>query len=99
MFNRDKLPGLPGSSPRPLPRDGYARPQQQKPPPQRLPAYDTRMSGGYEEQPPQGYGQRMPTRGPPPGGAGGGRPVLLRPIKSPGGNAYAFGNLYAFVFY
>lgn len=116
MFNRDRVPGLPGSSPRPTNRgDGYGRapaPQQQPPP--RQPGYDTRM-GGYEDNTaggpgyggPPGYGsgpgaqQRMPARGPPPGGMGGGggggggsRPALrLRPIKSPGGNAFAFGNL------
>lgn len=95
MFNRDRLPGLPGSSPRPAPRnDGYGRPPQQQPPMQRP---DTNM-GGYDDRPQQGYGapppggQRMPARGPPGGGGGGAR--QLRPIKSPGGNAYAFGNLY-----
>jgi vesicle-fusing ATPase len=52
--------------------------------------YDDRQQQGYGA-PQQGYGapqQRMPARGPP----GGAR--QLRPIKSPGGNAYAFGNLY-----
>lgn len=95
MFNRDRLPGLPGSSPRPPQRnDGYGRPPQQQPPPQRAPAQDTRM-GGYSDQPQQGYPpqggqQRMPQRVP----ASGGAPTRqLRPIKSPGGNAYAFGNL------
>ncbi|OAL01382.1 AAA-domain-containing protein [Phaeosphaeriaceae sp. SRC1lsM3a] len=97
MFNRDRLPGLPGSSPRPPQRnDGYGRPPQQQPPPQRAPVQDSRM-GGYEDKPQQGYPpqggqQRMPQRGPAPGGA----PARqLRPIKSPGGNAYAFGNLVA----
>ncbi|KAJ4341187.1 transport between ER and Golgi ATPase protein [Didymella glomerata] len=97
MFNRDRLPGLPGSSPRPPPRnDGYQQPQQ---PPRQAP--DTRM-GGYDDRqqqgygaPPQGHGapqqQRMPARGGPPGGGA----QQLRPIKSPGGNAYAFGNLVA----
>ncbi|KAF2477963.1 AAA-domain-containing protein [Lindgomyces ingoldianus] len=103
MFNRDRLPGLPGSSPRPSTRnDGYVRPPQQQPPP-RQSGYDTRM-GGYEEAPPSGYGappgaQRMPARGPPPsggmGGVRGGPAIQLRPIKSPGGNAFAFGNLVA----
>ncbi|KAH8727920.1 P-loop containing nucleoside triphosphate hydrolase protein [Phaeosphaeriaceae sp. PMI808] len=100
MFNRDRLPGLPGSSPRPPQRnDGYGRPpQQQQPPPQRSPGQDARM-GGYDDRqqqgyPPQGGQQRMPQRGPAPGS--GGAPVRqLRPIKSPGGNAYAFGNLVA----
>ncbi|KAF2649393.1 vesicle-fusing ATPase [Lophiostoma macrostomum CBS 122681] len=93
MFNRDRVPGLPGSSPRPPQRnDGYGRPPQQ-PPPGRQP--DTRMSG-YEDQPPPGYGgQRMPTRGPPPPNSRGASAVQLRPIKSPGGNAYALGNLVA----
>lgn len=99
MFNRDRVPGLPGSSPRPPQRgDGYGRAPQQQPPPPRQPQYDTRMSG--YDTPPPGYGggapQRMPARGPPPGGMDGGRggPTMqLRPIKSPGGNAYAFGNL------
>ncbi|KAF2799438.1 AAA-domain-containing protein [Melanomma pulvis-pyrius CBS 109.77] len=99
MFNRNQpqAGGLPGSSPRPP--VGYGRPQQQ-PPPQRQSA-DTRM-GGYGDQPPAaGYGpppgaQRMPARGPQPGANGGGRPaVQLRPVKSPGGNAFAFGNLAA----
>ncbi|ORY07562.1 hypothetical protein BCR34DRAFT_666339, partial [Clohesyomyces aquaticus] len=100
MFNRDRLPGLPGSSPRPPPRnEGYDRVQQQPPP--RQPGYDSRMTG-YEKPP--GYGpppgaQRVPARGAPPpggmGGGGGGRAMQLRPIKSPGGNAYAFGNLVA----
>jgi vesicle-fusing ATPase len=98
MFNRDRLPGLPGSSPRPAPRnDGYGQPPPQQPrqPPQ--PGYDSRM-GGYDDRQQQGYGapqqgygapqQRMPARGPPSGAR------QLRPIKSPGGNAYAFGNLY-----
>ncbi|CAO2654252.1 Nn.00g109850.m01.CDS01 [Neocucurbitaria sp. VM-36] len=100
MFNRDRLPGLPGSSPRPPQRnDGYGRPpQQQQPPPQRSPGYDTRM-GGYDDRQPPGYGappsggQRLPARGPQ--GGGGGPARQLRPIKSPGGNAYAFGNLVA----
>ncbi|KAF1942514.1 vesicle-fusing ATPase [Clathrospora elynae] len=91
MFNRDRLPGLPGSSPRPP-----QRAPQQQPPPQ--PGNDTRM-GGYEDRRQQGYGapppggqQRMPARGP----QGGAAPARqLRPIKSPGGNAYAFGNLVA----
>lgn len=92
MFNRDRMPGLPGSSPRPPNR---GPPPQQQPPPQRSPGYDTRM-GGYEDQGPPGYGQRMPVRGPPPGrgGGGGGPSMQLRPVKSPGGNAYALANLY-----
>ncbi|KAJ4992201.1 ATPase [Stagonosporopsis vannaccii] len=95
MFNRDRLPGLPGSAPRPPPRnDGYGQPPPQQPrqPPQ--PGYDTRM-GGYDDRQQLGYGapqQRMPSRGPP---GGGGSARQLRPIKSPGGNAYAFGNLVA----
>ncbi|KAF2195508.1 AAA-domain-containing protein [Zopfia rhizophila CBS 207.26] len=102
MFNRDRLPGLPGSSPRPPGRnDGYGRPNPQQPPPPRS-NYDTRM-GSYEEPLPPGYGnppgaQRMPVRGPPGGSMGGGRDgssMQLRPIKSPGGNAFAFGNLVA----
>ena len=93
MFNRDRLPGLPGSSPRPPPRnDGYGRPPPQQQPPQGPPrGQDTRMAG-YDDRPQQ---QRMPARGPPGGGGGGGGPPRqLRPIKSPGGNAYAFGNMY-----
>ncbi|PVH97202.1 AAA-domain-containing protein [Periconia macrospinosa] len=110
MFNRDRVPGLPGSSPRPP--QGYGRPpqQQQPPPPQQSPGYgrDPRMGGGYPGQPPQvqGYGQQMPSRVPAPGGGGGGTggergggnkqgPKKLRPIKSPGGNAYVFSNLVA----
>lgn len=95
MFNRDRVPGLPGSSPRPPQRnDGYGQPppQQQQPPR----GYDPRM-GGYENRPAPGYGapppggQRAPARAPQ---GGGGSARQLRPIKSPGGNAYAFGNLY-----
>ncbi|KAH9861529.1 hypothetical protein J1614_011278 [Plenodomus biglobosus] len=87
MFNRDRLPGLPGSSPRPPPRnDGYGRPPAQQQPPQRSPGPDTRM-GGYDDR-----SQRMPSRGPSGAGASARQ---LRPIKSPGGNAYAFGNLAA----
>jgi vesicle-fusing ATPase len=101
MFNRDRVPGLPGSSPRPPNRnDGYGRPPQQQPPPQRPSGPDTSMAG-YDDRAQQGYGapppgaQRMPARGPPSGGGGGGGSVRqLRPIKSPGGNAYAFGNLH-----
>ncbi|KAF2445715.1 AAA-domain-containing protein [Karstenula rhodostoma CBS 690.94] len=97
MFNRDRLPALPGSSPRPPPRnDGYGRPPQQQPqaPLQRSPGYDAR-AGGYDQPPPPGYPaqggqQRMPAREPQSG-----RALQLRPIKSPGGNAYAFGNLVA----
>ncbi len=98
MFNRDRVPGLPGGAPRPPPRnDGYGQPppQQSRQPAQ--PGYDTRM-GGYDDRQQQGYGapqQRMPSRGPP-GGGGGGSARQLRPIKSPGGNAYAFGNLYVY---
>ncbi|CAI6335506.1 unnamed protein product [Periconia digitata] len=93
MFNRDRVPGLPGSSPRPPQRnDGYGRPppQQQQPPPQRSPGYpDPRMGGAPQ------YGQQMPSRAPPPDVRGGGRPLQLRPIKSPGGNSYALSNLVA----
>lgn len=97
MFNRDRVPGLPGSSPRPPQQrsDGYGPPptQRQQPPPQRSPGYDPRAAG-YGEQPPAGYPQagqqRAPQHAPQ---AGGGRVLQLRPIKSPGGNAYAFGNL------
>ncbi|KAH8634564.1 Vesicular-fusion protein [Alternaria alternata] len=96
MFNRDRLPGLPGSSPRPAPRnDGYGRPPQQQPPQGPPRGQDTRM-GGYDDRQPQAYsapppgGQRMPARGPPGGGGGAGPARQLRPIKSPGGNAYAF---------
>ncbi|KAF2012018.1 vesicle-fusing ATPase [Aaosphaeria arxii CBS 175.79] len=99
MFNRDRVPGLPGSSPRPPQRgDGYGRPptQQQPPPPQQRGGYDTRMTG-YSDSPAPGYGQQVPSRGPPPGrgGGGGGPRISLRPVKSPGGNAYIFGNLVA----
>ena len=89
MFNRDRLPGLPGSSPRPPPRnDGYPQqPPPRQPPDTRMGDYDDRQQQGYGAPPPQQ--QRMPARGPPGGGA-----RQLRPIKSPGGNAYAFGNLY-----
>ncbi len=90
MFNRG--PGLPGSSPRPPVRnDGYGRAPQQQPPPQ----------AGYGGQP-AGYGAPPPNYPPQqrvpvgrPQGGGGGPARQLRPIKSPGGNAYAFGNLYA----
>ena len=102
MFNRDRVPGLPGSSPRPPQRnDGYGQPPPQQQPPR---GYDPRM-GGYENRPAPGYGapppggQRMPARAPQGGGGGGGPARQLRPIKSPGGNAYAFGNLYVFEIY
>ncbi|EUC27870.1 hypothetical protein COCCADRAFT_110603 [Bipolaris zeicola 26-R-13] len=91
MFNRDRVPGLPGSSPRPPPRnEGYGQPQQ---PPQQQPPrnYDPRMAG-YGGAPPPAT-QRMPV--PARQGGGGGPVRQLRPIKSPGGNAYAFGNLVA----
>ena len=103
MFNRDKLPAMPNpfgsrpdGSPRPPPRnDGYGRPNQQPPP--RQGGYDARMSGGYDD-PPNYSGQppqRTPIGRPPAAMAGGNnaREMQLRPIKSPGGNAYAFGNL------
>ncbi|EMD66596.1 hypothetical protein GGP41_008010 [Bipolaris sorokiniana] len=94
MFNRDRVPGLPGSSPRPPPRnEGYGQPQQ---PPQQQPPrnYDPRMAG-YGGAPPPAV-QRTPVPARQGGGGGGGGPVRqLRPIKSPGGNAYAFGNLVA----
>lgn len=95
MFNRDRVPGLPGSSPRPPPRnEGYGQPQQ---PPQQQPPrnYDPRMAG-YGGAPPPAV-QRTPVPARQGGGGGGGGPVRqLRPIKSPGGNAYAFGNLYVY---
>lgn len=97
MFNRDRVPGLPGSSPRPPQRnDGSGRPPAQQYPPPRPSGPDTR-TGGYEDRSQHGYGgpppgaQRMPARGP----TAGAPARQLRPIKSPGGNAYAFGNLYA----
>ena len=103
MFNRDKLPAMPNpfgsrpdGSPRPPRNDGYGRPNQQ--PPLRQGGYDARMSGGYDDQP--NYGGQPPQRTPmgrsPPAAMAGGnnaRAMQLRPIKSPGGNAYAFGNL------
>jgi hypothetical protein len=90
MFNRDRVPGLPGSSPRPPQRsDGYGRPPQQQPAPQ----HDTRM-GGYEDRPPPGYGAPRASGGMPQrGSAPGGLPRTLRPVKSAGGNSYAFGNM------
>jgi len=56
------------------------------------------MSEGYDD-PPSYVGQppqRTPMGRPPPAAIAGGnsaRGMQLRPIKSPGGNAYAFGNL------
>lgn len=55
--------------------------------------YDDRQAAGYGAPPPGG--QRLPVRGPQGGGGGGSPARQLRPIKSPGGNAYAFGNLVA----
>jgi hypothetical protein len=49
--------------------------------------------GGYGQSS-QGYDQHMSTQRSSPD-ARDARPVQLRPIKSPGGNAYAFGNLFA----
>ncbi|EOA84868.1 transport between ER and Golgi ATPase protein [Exserohilum turcicum] len=97
MFNRDRMPGLPGSSPRPPQRnDGYGQPPQQQPPQRspdpRMAGYDNRQAPGYGAPPPAA--QRMPARAPQ-GGGGGGPARQLRPIKSPGGNAYAFGNIVA----
>ncbi|KAF2495115.1 AAA-domain-containing protein [Lophium mytilinum] len=85
MFGRDRVANPFGARPDGAPRtparnDGYGRPPQQPPPP---PGY-----GG----PPQ---QRMPTGRAPPAMGGGGPARQLRPIKSPGGNSYAFGNLAA----
>lgn len=98
MFNRDRMPGLPGSSPRPPQRnDGYGQPPQQQPPQRspdpRMAGYDNRQAPGYGAPPPAA--QRMPARAPQ-GGGGGGPARQLRPIKSPGGNAYAFGNMYVY---
>src|ERR1700733_10765358 len=103
MFNRDKLPAMPNpfglrsdGSPRPPRDDGYGRPSQQPPP--RQGGYNTRISGGYDD-PPNYVGQppqRTPMGSPLPAAIAGGnsaRAMQLRPIKSPGGNAYAFGNL------
>lgn len=56
------------------------------------------MSGGYETPPPNyggGGGQRVPVPRHSAGHSGGRQPLALRPVKSPGGNAYAFGNLVA----
>ncbi|KAL1627263.1 transport between ER and Golgi ATPase protein [Neofusicoccum ribis] len=97
MFNRNNLPF--GSRPdagAPPRRDGYGPPGQQ--PPQ--PGHDPRMGGpgGQQRSPAYPPTQQVPARRPPPGaapGGGGGRQVQLRPVKSPGGNAYAFGNVVA----
>ncbi|OJD37180.1 vesicular-fusion protein sec18 [Diplodia corticola] len=89
MFNRGNLPfgSRPDAgAPR---RDGYGPPPGQQQPP---PGYDPRQGGGY---PPA---QQVPSRRPAPGaapGGGGGRQMQLKPVKSPGGNAYAFGNVVA----
>ncbi|KAL1646388.1 transport between ER and Golgi ATPase protein [Diplodia intermedia] len=89
MFNRGNLPfgSRPDAgAPR---RDGYGPPPGQQPPP---PGYDPRQGSGY---PPA---QQVPARRPAPGaapGGGGGRQMQLKPVKSPGGNAYAFGNVVA----
>ncbi|OMP81588.1 Vesicular-fusion protein sec18 [Diplodia seriata] len=88
MFNRGNLPfgSRPDAgAPR---RDGYGPPPGQQPPP----GYDPRQGSGY---PPA---QQVPARRPAPGaapGGGGGRQMQLKPVKSPGGNAYAFGNVVA----
>ncbi|KAF2436294.1 AAA-domain-containing protein [Tothia fuscella] len=65
---------------------GYDTPPQQynTPPPQQ---YGQRAPVGRQQQPPQHQQQQ--------GGQSRGRTMQLRPIKSPGGNSYAFGNLVA----
>ncbi|KAF2835595.1 putative vesicle fusion factor [Patellaria atrata CBS 101060] len=98
MFNRNNLPNPFGSRPdasaRQSHRGGYDRPSQQPPPQQGN--YGSRMSGGYENGQPHGGDrdyqppQRVPMRREPQGG-----PLQLRPVRSPGGNAYAFGNIVA----
>ncbi|KAB2568908.1 ATPase AAA-type VAT [Lasiodiplodia theobromae] len=94
MFNRGNLPfgSRPDAgAPR---RDGYGPPPGQQHPP---PGYDPRQGppgGGYP--PAQQVPARRPAPGPAPGGGGrGGRQIQLKPVKSPGGNAYAFGNVVA----
>lgn len=94
MFNRGNLPF--GSKPdagAPR-RDGYGpAPGQQVP----SAGYDPRAGGPGGRSPGYPPAQQVPARRPAPGGApgGGGRQVQLRPVKSPGGNAYAFGNVVA----
>jgi vesicle-fusing ATPase len=72
------------------PAPNYSRPQQG--------SYDSRM-GGYDSPTPQygGAPQRIPVGGrqPPPQQRASAGAMQLKPIKSPGGNAYAFGNLVA----
>ncbi|KAF2083560.1 vesicle-fusing ATPase [Saccharata proteae CBS 121410] len=99
MFNRNNLPSVPNpfagrggeGSPRgPPQRDGYGRAPQQPPQPPR--GHDTRMG----DAPPYNSAQQMPSRRPPQSAStGGGRTMQLRPVKSPGGNVYAFGNVVA----
>jgi vesicle-fusing ATPase len=100
MFNRGSggLFGGAGSGPNQdggqrgaPPSQNYSRPQQG--------SYDSRM-GGYDTPPPAQYGgapQRIPVGGrqPPPQQRRSAGAAQLKPIKSPGGNAYAFGNLVA----
>lgn len=92
MFNRGNLPF--GSKPdagAPR-RDGYGPPPGQQAP---SAGYDPRAGGPGGRSPGYPPAQQVPARRPAPGGApgGGGRQVQLRPVKSPGGNAYAFGNV------
>src|SRR4051794_28924017 len=54
--------------------------------------YRDQLPQGYS-QPLQYYDQRTPAQEPQPDLASK-TSIQLRPIKSPGGNAYAFGNLY-----
>ncbi|KAF2760030.1 AAA-domain-containing protein [Pseudovirgaria hyperparasitica] len=106
MFNRNNIPSMPnpfGSRPdasqRPSQHNYDRAPQQQPPPNRQQGGYDPRMGGGYSDQAPQYGGQPgMPPRRAPPQQQGRGQSenvVQLRPIKSPGGNAFAFGNLAA----
>ncbi|KAF2747176.1 vesicle-fusing ATPase [Sporormia fimetaria CBS 119925] len=92
MFNRDRLPGLPGSSPRPQRNEGYERvPRQESQPPQRPSGYDPRMgdpSPGYRQEP-SAYRAPPPTRATPQGGGS----LMLHPIKNPGGHRYVLSNL------
>ncbi|KAF1984364.1 vesicle-fusing ATPase [Aulographum hederae CBS 113979] len=92
MFNRNNLPSFGARSDQPpqrpvRPDETYGQAVPYAPP------KDERMSGGYQTPPSHGGAQRRPAGRPQQQQAP--RRMQLRPTKSPGGNAFAFGNLAA----
>lgn len=100
MFNRSN-PTNPSLGARPeegwqqRPPQNFSRPQG---PPQQG-GYDTRMGNSYNSPPPSSaqrapVGRQMPPQQQHRRGLSSERSMALRPVKSAGGNTYAFGNLY-----